>query len=168
MSNTIKGTRSALEYNILKNPRVKIKYDTKMFFEQFIKIKDKLSKEGVVVKIVDWTISFEKPYDNLYKIITDSIEDNSPVLFITDNSITRTQLFGEELTFCLLVNNKEELDKIKTCVLEHFENVIPTATKYNAIKRLKLNKHFTDTKIGNYQSAMFGFKLLKIKKKATK
>jgi len=159
-----KGIRTALEYYLLENPRIKIKFDAKKVFEQFNKLHSTLHKEGVSVKVLSWAESQEKDIDKVYKIAAHGIEDKAPIVFTTDNNVTRSQLFGEEIKFCIMVNNKKELDMIKLAILDLFQDAIPTKTRYNSVKQLRVNKQFVDTKVETYLAATFSFKLLKLKK----
>ena len=126
-------SKSALEYYLLKDPRVRIKYDIKQFWTGYNKIQSK-----IILVDLDWEESLEK---SIYEIVPIGLskKESESIVLTSDNHITRAMLFGEPIKMIICVNNKEDLLTIKEALLQAFGDIL-TKGIHSKIEKLNFKR----------------------------
>lgn len=133
-----KYSKSAFEYLLTQDPRVKVKYDAKPFWTAYDYIQSKFASRNFVLKNVDWSDSHEQTLSDVAPSVVDAQEGKSLVI-TTDSSITRGITFGEPIKLLIAVSSKEDLNTIKEILSTALEPIVAKGI-YSKITKLNYKR----------------------------
>ena len=115
--------KSAFEYLLSHDHRVKLKYDPKPFWKSFDAANKILAKHDTKIKVLSWEKSHDKALTELVPAAISFAEGKSFVL-TTDSNITRGITSGAPIKLIFAVASKEDLVWLKDAIHSTFEGVV--------------------------------------------
>lgn len=163
---THKQAKTAFEYLLSHDHRVKLKYDPKPFWNAFDNANRKLATHNSEIKYVSWPESHDDELNVLAPKVISSHEGS--FVFTTDSSVTRGIAFGTPIKLMIVATNKESLEWLKSSIHDSFKDILAkgVASKIEKLTfgRMKGASDY-DIKIeGSFKFFEFPLKLAKMPK----